>query len=241
MIVELPSRLSTALTGRGATAGTMPIAPRLKRRRGMKKIVIVFLELLTAIGCFSPSHGLLLCAYWGGFNGDWVQSPNDGWSHTYYWNGDAVAAPGDGLYQVTIETMAGDNDDDWHHSQQSTQYVWLPSNYRVVIEGKVKQAWSNYCGSYIVSGSLKMLNTNGIEKLRSGELTYYAGGPPDSPPCGRYYCQTDSNDNCYVTDPCCGSNADEDIDRARSKITVRAVRDTGQARLWSEATARAAM
>ncbi|MDR3208310.1 MAG: hypothetical protein LBT45_00490 [Rickettsiales bacterium] len=160
--------------------------------------------------------------YTGGFS----QSSSSGWGHTYYWWGEVITVPIGGLYLVTTETWAGDNDSAWHHYRAKSDGMFIPGGYHVAIYGGVKQACSNAEGTFWVSGTLYLLRPNG-GALLSSPRTYVSGGPSG---CG--------------LECCCCSSASEDIDRAMSRISIRNLAESDAAAhgmLWTEAQVRAVM
>ncbi|MDR2268601.1 MAG: hypothetical protein LBD94_00265, partial [Rickettsiales bacterium] len=165
---------------------------------------------------------------WAGYSGGWSYSPTSGWGHTYYWWGETATIPVTGLYLVTTEMYAGDNDDDWHHYRAKSDGIFIPAGYKVAIYGTVRQARSNNCGRFGVVSTLYLLKPNG-SGLLSAERTRVEGGPSDTG-CGGGVC--------------CGSSSNEDIDRGFSRISVRVLTPQDAAAngmLWNEAYIRGLM
>jgi hypothetical protein len=188
---------------------------------------MVFLAMLSMSGL----HAVKLCKVrWGPYTGGWPQSSSSGWNHTHNWWGDVVTVPVGGMYLVTTETYAGDNDGSWYHYRSKSDGVFIPTGYQVAIYGTVKQAYNNNCGNFYVRGTLHLRRPNGTSIL-SSQRTFVEGGP------------VDTGCNIY-SGVCCGSSASEDIDRARSRIRVTALTPSAASThgiLWSEATVRALM
>jgi hypothetical protein len=174
----------------------------------------------------------LLCERWAGYEGGWAQSPNGGWGHVYNWWSSIVTVPTCGYFVVTTETNDGDNDGSWFRHRAVTDIIYMPEGYQVGIYGAVQQATSNDCGEFYVRATLVLRRPDGATMLQSQRI-YYNGNP-------NVCCNTDT----YCNGCRCLSSTSEDIDRARSKITVRPATEADMSAytiLWDEATVTAVM
>jgi hypothetical protein len=175
------------------------------------------------------SRAYLLCERWAGYEGGWVGSSSSGWNHVYNWWGSIVTVPTCGYFVVTTETYDGDDEGKWYRHRTATDIIYMPEGYQVGIYGTIKQAFNNGWGEFYIRATLVLRKPDGATMLQSQRI-YYLGNPN--------VCNTS------LYPPRCASSGDEDVDRARSRITVRpATPDDMSAYtiLWDEAAVVAAM
>jgi hypothetical protein len=204
------------------------LAVFLRQEDAVKKAAAV---ILFAIFLPFQSRAYLLCQRWAGYSGGWVQSSSSGWNNTHNWWGSIVTVPTCGYFVVTTETNDGDNEGSWFRHRAVTDIIYMPEGYQVGIYGTVKQAYNNDWGEFWLRATLMLRRPNGTTILQSQRI-YYLGNPN--------VCTSGSNKLW----PMCPSSGDEDVDRARSKITVRPATEADMSAysiLWSEAAVTAAM
>jgi len=195
----------------------------------VKKFLLLLVTYHLSLVTYS-SRAYLLCQSWS-YSGGWVQSSSAGWGNTYNWWGSVVAVPATGLYKVTTEVTSGDDDGDWWRPKSQTDYVWVTKGNQVAIYGTVKQSSSNNQKDYYVYGDLCHRTSAGANIQCFRRTTDNSGCVVTSKMCYPTGCQG----SCYpyeCGEKCTGANSTEDIDRARSKITVVPAFPNGQSRLW---------